>query len=211
MTSSPMFSKLDVDRILRRAAEIEGSEDARPTTVDELRSIAVEAGFGSSAVERAIAEAQQAGPLQVRRNQVQKSGLLIASRSMTRAIPIEISSEQLMRTVRLFQSYLEGPAQVKLEEYQISWRDRKGLGFTVTSSGGVTEIRAFVSGPLVRRGRWEGWIRSAADRLEALVLLVASQETPGSRELEAPTAASPPSGDSRATTRVGDLTFGRPG
>ena len=50
MTNSPMFSKIDADRILKRAVEIEGSEDAGPLTIDELRSIAGEAGFGSQAV-----------------------------------------------------------------------------------------------------------------------------------------------------------------
>ena len=40
MTNSPMFSKMAADRILRRAAEIEGSEESGPVTVDELRSIA---------------------------------------------------------------------------------------------------------------------------------------------------------------------------
>ena len=38
------------------------------------------------------------------------------------ALPLQISSEQLMRAVRLFQPYREGPAQIKLEEQQITWR-----------------------------------------------------------------------------------------
>ena len=186
MTDLPMFSKLDTDRILRRAGEIEGSDEARPITADELRSIAGEAGFGSQAVERAIAEAQQASSMEVRRHPVQKSGLVITSLSTSRAIPIEISAAQLTRTVRLFQPYREGPAQVELREHQITWRDRKGLGFTVTSAGGVTDVRVFVSKALVRRGRWMGWVRSAADRLEALVLLVASQDLPEIKELRPP-------------------------
>jgi hypothetical protein len=49
-----MFSKIEADRILKRAVEIEGSEDGRPLSIDELRSIAGEAGFGSEAIERAI-------------------------------------------------------------------------------------------------------------------------------------------------------------
>ena len=40
MVNSPLFSKIDADRILKRAAEIEGSEDSGPLTIDELRSIA---------------------------------------------------------------------------------------------------------------------------------------------------------------------------
>ena len=98
MTHSIMFSKLDADQILRRAAEIEGSEDTGPITVAELRSIAGEAGFGRQAIERAIAEAQQAGSAVVRRNPVQKSGLMITNLSTIRVIPLDISSEQLMRT-----------------------------------------------------------------------------------------------------------------
>jgi hypothetical protein len=178
MTDAPMFSKLDADRVLRRAAEIEGSKAVGPISVDELRSIAGEAGFGAHAVERAIAEAYPDSPAEVRRWQVQRSGLVFSRLSTARTIPIEISSEQLTRTVRLFQPYREGPAQVKLEEHQITWRDRKGIGFTVTSAGGVTEVRVFVSKALVRKGRWMGWVRAAADRLEALVLLVAAQEQP---------------------------------
>ena len=61
MTSSPLFSKAEADRILKRAAEIEGSGTADPLTVAELRSIAGEAGFGAAAVDRAIAEARRAG------------------------------------------------------------------------------------------------------------------------------------------------------
>ena len=183
MNKPASFSKLDADRILRRAAEIEGSEDAGPVTVGELRSIAGEAGFSPQAVERAIAEAQQAAVKQVRRHPVQRSGIVITYLSTLRSIPVEISSEQLMRAVRLFQPYREGPAQVKLEEDQITWRDRRGLGFTVTSAGGVTEIRVLVSKILIRKGRWMGWVKSAADRLEALVLLVATQEPPGTTEV----------------------------
>ena len=175
MTNLPMFTKLDTDQILRRAAEIEGSEDAAPITIAELRSIAGEAGFGRQAVERAIAEAQQAGSAAARRNPVQKSGLLIVYLSTVRIIPIQVSSEQLMSAVRLFQPYRDGPAQVKLEEHQITWRDRKGVSFTVTSAAGETEIRVFVSKVLLHRRRWIGWVQSAADRLESLVLLVATQ------------------------------------
>ena len=190
MPDSFMFSKMDADRILKRAGEIEGSEDARPLTVDELRSIAREAGFGSKAVERAIAEARQAASTEEPYHPVQKSGLVITDLSTTRAISIEVSSEQLMRAVRLFQPYREGPAQIKLEEHQITWRDRKGLRFTVTSGGGVTEIRVFVSRLLIRRGRWMGWVRNAADRLETLVFLVATRDVPRTQQLEAHGAAS---------------------
>ena len=129
-------------------------------------------------MERAIAEAQQAAATEVRRHPVQRSGLLVTFLWTVRTIPVEISSEQLMRAVRLFQPYREGPAQVKLEEDQITWRDRRGLGFRVTSAGCVTEMRVFVSKIMLRKGRWMGWVKSAADRLEALVLLVATQDLP---------------------------------
>jgi hypothetical protein len=58
-----------------------------------------------------------------------------------------------MRTVRLFQPYREGPAQVKLEEHQITWRDRKDTSFSVMSPARTTEIRVFVSKLLACRGR----------------------------------------------------------
>ena len=184
MNNPDSFTKLDVDRILRRAAEIEGSDDDEPITVEEIRSIASEAGFGLHAIRRAIREAQQAA-VTVRRHPIQKTGIVVAHISAVRTIPIHISSEQLMRAVRLFQPYREGPAQVKLEEHQIRWRDRKGLGFTVSSSGGVTEIQVLVSRVMIRRGRWMGWVKSASDRLEALVLLVAAQNRSDTSEIAA--------------------------
>jgi hypothetical protein len=181
MTDSPTFSKIDADRILRRAAEIEGTEDARRLTVDELRSIAGEAGFGSRAVERAIAEARRAEPAELRRPPVQKWGVLVTHLSAVREIPVGIGSEQLMTAVRLFQPYRDGPAHVKLEEHEVTWRDRRGLRFTVGSVGGVTQIRVYVSKLLLRRGRWMGWVRTAADRLETLVLMVAERDADEAR------------------------------
>ena len=181
-----MFSKIDADRILKRAAEIEGSEDPGPLTIDELRSIAGEAGFGMHAVERAIVEAQQAAPTEVRHHPVQKSGLIIVHLSTTRTVPIQISSEQLMDAVRLFQPYREGPAPVNLGEHQITWRDKMGLRFTVMSGGGVTEVTVYVSRFFVVKRRWMRWVKLAADRLEALVFLVSNQPLPDTRELSAP-------------------------
>jgi hypothetical protein len=175
MDKSRLFSKIDAERILKRAAEIEGSEDAGPLTVEEIRSIAGEAGFGLRAVERAIAEAQQAAPREADRPPVQRSGIVITHLSTVRTVPVEVTSEELMRAVRLFQPYREGPAQVKLEEHQLTWRDRKGIRFTVTSAGGTTEIRVFLSKLLLRRGRWMGWLKHAADKMENLVYLVATQ------------------------------------
>ncbi|MDH3733885.1 MAG: hypothetical protein OEU54_10145 [Gemmatimonadota bacterium] len=179
MSKPRTFSKLDVDRVLRRAAEIEGSEDGKPISVEELKSIAGEAGFGAHAVELAIREAQQAAIMPVPHPPVEARGLVIARLSASRTVPIDISSEQLMRAVRLFQPYREGPAQIKLGEERIRWHDMKGLAFTVSSAGGVTEIQVQVVKPLLRRARWSEWVKSAADRLQALVLLVASQPAAG--------------------------------
>lgn len=184
MTNSPLFSKVEADRILKRAAEIEGSGSADPLTVAELRSIAGEAGFGASAVDRAIAEARRAASAEIHRPPVQRSGWIWINLSTTRSVPLEVSSEELMRAVRLFQPYREGPAQVKLEEHQITWVDEKGIRFAVTSSGGMTQIRVFLSKILLKRGRWMGWVKSAADRLETLVLMVASQDLSGSAALD---------------------------
>ena len=167
MAEAPLFSKIDADRILRRAAEIEGTEGAAPMTIGDLRAIAGEAGFGSRAVDRAIAEALEEGPPGTRNQPVQKSGIVITYLSTVRSIPIELSSEQLIRAVRLFQPYRDGPAQVNLEERQLTWQDPKGLRFTVVSGGGMTEIRVFVSKLLVRKGRWMGWVKAAADQLSA--------------------------------------------
>lgn len=176
MNERAHFSSIDADRILRRAAEIEGSGDTGRVTADELRLIAGEAGFRSAAVERAIAEAQAATVASPRHPPVQKWGLVITRMSALREIPLDVSSDQLMRVVRLMQPYREGPAHVKLEEREITWRDRKGLQFAVTSSGGVTEIRVYLSKFLVRKGRWMGWVKAAADRLETLLYLVANQD-----------------------------------
>ena len=183
MVNSGMFSKLDADRILKRAAEIEGSEDSGPLTIDELRSIAGEAGFGAQAVERAIVEAQQARPTEVGHQPVEKSGLVITHLSTIRSVPVGISSDQLMKAVRLFPPYREGPAHVNLGDHQITWRDRKGLRFTLMSAGGVTEIRVFVTKIFDKR-KWARWVKSAADRLEELVFLVAARELPGTKRLE---------------------------
>lgn len=181
MSDVPVFTKVDADRILRRAAEIEGAEDPRPLTLSELRSIAGEAGFGVRALERAIAEAQHAQHAQQAEDRplpVQRSGLVVARLSTRRTLAVEIGYEQLMRAVRLLQPYREGPAHVKLEEHQLTWRDRKGIQFMVTSGEGTTEIRVLVSKVLIRRGRWIGWVKAAADRLEKLVYLVASLDGP---------------------------------
>jgi len=185
MVNSPVFSKIDADRILKRAAEIEGSEDSAPLTIDELRSIAGEAGFGSQAIERAIVEAQQARPSEARHHPVHRSGWVFTHLSTIRSIPIGISSDELMKAVRLFPPYREGPAHVNLGDHEITWRDRKGLRFTVTSGGGVTEVRVYASKFFIRRVRWMKWVKSAADRLEELVFLVAARELPSAKQLEA--------------------------
>jgi hypothetical protein len=175
MNDATLFSRTDADRILRRAAEIEGSDDPRRLTLAELRVIADEAGFTLEAVERAIAEARESEADDAPRLPVRSTGFFVARVSAIRHVPVGITSEQLLRAVRLFQPYRDGAAQVKLEDREIAWRDRKGLRFNVLSVGGVTEIRVSVAKPLLRRGRWMGWVRAAADRLEALVELVARE------------------------------------
>jgi hypothetical protein len=183
MSDLTHFSKIDADRILRRAAEIEGSHESRSLSLAELRSIADEAGFGNRALELAIAEAQQAAYEQVRYHPVRKSGLIILDLSTIRSIPIQLTSEQVMRAVRLFQPYREGPAQVKLEEHQITWRDKKGIRFTVVAGGGETEIRVQVSRLTLRRGRWISWVKDAADRLETLAFMVVQGTPPRAEAL----------------------------
>jgi len=190
MDDTPIFTRRDADRILRRAAEIDGADEGRRLTVAELRAIAEEAGFGPDAVQRAIAEARDGTPT-VHRPPVQRWGLVVTHLSALREIPVEVSSERLMRAVRLLHPYREGPPQVKLEEHEVTWRDRKGLRFAVTSANGLTEIRVYVSRVLLRRGRWMGWVKAAADRLEALVLMVAAQGEGGIRG-EAPPRLSEP-------------------
>lgn len=173
-----MFSKVEADRILKRAAELEGSDDPGPVTLDDLRSIAREAGFGAQAIDRAIAEAQQTASANAYRHGVQSSGILVRHLSTSRSIPVEISSEQLNRAVRLFQPYREGDVQIQLGPQSIKWRDRKGLRFTVTSVGGVTEIDVYVGRPILRKRRWINWVQTSADRLESLILLVATRDLP---------------------------------
>lgn len=172
------FSKAEADQILKRAAEIEGADDARTLTVDDLRAIAREAGFGPHAVERAIAEAQRLTNQPVPTDPVLRSGFVMTRISARLTLRVELSSEQLMQAIRLFQPYREGPVEVRLEEDRLTWRDRKGLLFTVWSGGGVTEVQVFVSKVLLRRRRWTAWVRSAADRLAALVQLVGTSGFP---------------------------------
>jgi hypothetical protein len=170
-----MFSKAEADRILKRAAEIEGTEDTRPLTLGELRSIANEAGFGTQAVERAIAEAKQLARQGHPPQPVHRTGFVVTRLSTSRTVPVELSSRSLTQAIRLFQPYRDGDVRITLEEDRLMWLDGKGLTFTVWSAGGVTELHVFVSKLLVRRGRWREWVQTAADRLEAVVLMVAAQ------------------------------------
>jgi hypothetical protein len=173
MSDLTRFSRIDADKILRRAAELDGAQDAPSLSLAELRAIADEAGFEAQSLERALREAREAADHEVRYHPVQKSGLIILDLSTIRKVPIPLSSEQVMRVVRLFQPYREGPAQVKLEEGQITWRDRKGIRFSVISGIDGTEIRVKVSRLTIRRGRWISWVKTAADRLETLASVVA--------------------------------------
>lgn len=169
-----MFSKSAADRILRRAAEIERRDDGKPLSLDELRSIAAEAGFGHHAVERAIAEEQRLAVRGRPPQPVQKSGWIVTRLSASRTVPVDLTSEQLMTAIRLFQPYRDGPVHVRLEHDCLTWRDRRGLTFTLWSAGGLTEIQVFTSKIMIRRGRRIAWVKAAADRLEALLVMVSA-------------------------------------
>ncbi len=124
---------------------------------------------------------------------VQKWGLLVTHLSAFREIPLEMTSDQMMAVVRLFYPYRDGPAQVTLEAGQITWRDRKGLRFSMASQGGVTELRVFVDKILLRRRRWTGWVAAACERLEMLARLVVVREIPttGGRRSQLPPPETP--------------------
>ncbi len=180
MSDSTLFSKTAADLILKRAGEIESTEAAAPLSAGELRAIAGEAGFGAKAVNRAIAEALRDHTSPSRGHMVHQSGIVFKNLSTARVIPMELTSEQLIRTVRLFQPYRDGPPNVNLEERQITWKDARGLRFNMVSGAGTTEIRVFVSGVVLRRGRWTAWVTAAADQLEGLIFLVAVKDpSPG--------------------------------
>lgn len=196
MTDDPTFSRLDADQILRRAAELEGME-GRGLSLDELRSIAGEVGFAGATIERAIAEVRDARlAAATEPRPVQKWGLVVTHMSALREVPVGMNADQLTRVVRLFHPYREGPAQVKLEETEITWRDRKGLRFAVSSVRGRTEIRVYVSKVMLLRGRWMGWVKAAADRLEMLTRLVAKQDAAAGAAK--PRLAPPPTSTSEA-------------
>lgn len=181
MSDLTMFSKVEADRILKRAAEIEGSDEAGPVTIDDLRSIASEAGFSFQAIDRAISEAKQAAAISAERQRVQVTGRIVRHVTAVRSVPVEITADQLMQAVRLFQPYRDGQARVRLGPAAITWRDRKGLAFRISSAGGVTEISVTVTWFVVRRKRWISWVQTAADRLESLVLLMATRDLGASR------------------------------
>jgi hypothetical protein len=170
MATSRRFSRVDADRILRRAAEIEGA--------------------GDETIERAIADVESASLVASRQTPVKKSGLVVAHLSTEREIPVGLNGDQLMQVVQLFPPYREGPAQVKLDEHEIAWHDGKGIRFAITSVGGLTEVHAYVSGFLFRRRRWARWVKAAADRLEILALLVAGQRAGGGAPVRARLPAS---------------------
>lgn len=109
---------------------------------------------------------------------VQGWGLLVAHRSTLRQIPGETDTRTLMRAIRLLQPYREEPARIELDEDGLTWTDRRGLRFEVTSGRGVTEIRIHVAKLTLRRGRLERWVGAAADQLEDLIRLVSSREAP---------------------------------
>jgi hypothetical protein len=181
MSDLTMFSKVEADRILKRAAELEGSDEAGPVTIEELRSIAGEVGFSPQAIDRAISEAKQAAAISAERQRVQVTGRVIRHVTAVRSIPVEITADQLMQAVRLFQPYRDGQAHVKLGRAAITWQDRKGLTFRVTSAGGVTEVAVTVTWFVIRRKRWTNWVQTAADRLESLILLMAARDLGVSR------------------------------
>ena len=194
MSAPHLFSRAEADRVLRRAAEIEGTGEERPISLAELRSIGTEAGFAPQTLERAVADVQNASRV-VSRSPVRRSGVIIAHLSAVRELPVGIDAEQLIRVVRLCQPYRDGPADVRLEDSEITWVDRKGLRMAVTSVGGITEVRVYVSGFLLRRGRWRSWVQAAVDHLEALVSLVATQHpVPRVQLAPAPPAGAPSGG-----------------
>lgn len=186
MSESPVFSRRDADRILARASELDGAEDGRQLSVTDVRGIAGEAGFGRTAIERAIAEALESGPTGVKRTPVEKEGLVLVKMWTIRTIPVELTSDQLLRVVRIAHHYREGVPRVSLEDRQLTWKDRKGIIFHLSSTGGETEVRVRVSRFLLRRSRMMRWIRLAADRLESLIYLVAARDVTVSKLL-APT------------------------
>lgn len=154
---------------------MEGAADDRPISLAEVRAIAGGAGFAPHTVERAIAETQALPPAPRREDPVKRSGLLWVHLSATRELPLPLDGEQLQRVVRMFHPYREWPERVTLEDFEITWRDRKGIQFAVASAAGVTEVRVYVSGLLPRRARWARWVKDAADRLEALAAAIARQ------------------------------------
>lgn len=176
MTDGTEFTRIEADRILRRAATLEGSPDALRVSAAELRAIAREAGFAPQVVERAMEEVRESSNQPPPAPPVQGWGIVVMNRATLRQVPVEIDSDQLMRAVRLLQPYREGPARLSLEEGEVSWRDRRGLRFTVTTRPGLTEIRVHVAKLALRRKRWTRWVKAAADRLEELVVLVAERD-----------------------------------
>jgi len=176
MSAPQLFSRAEADRILRRAGELEGTGTERSLSAEELRAMAAQAGFAPQTLERAIADVQSARRV-LNRSPVRSSGLVIAHLSAVRELAVGIDADQLIQVVRLCQPYRDSPADVRLDESEISWMDKKGLRLAVTSVGGVTEVRVYVSGFLCRRGRWKRWVQAAADHLEALVSLVAAQRS----------------------------------
>lgn len=178
MATPSRLSRSDVDEVLRRAAEIEGAREDAGVSMAQLRSIGVEAGFSPETLERAIAEVQAHRGGVRRPDPVRRSGLVWVHVSAAREVPRALDMDQLVRVMRLFQPYRETPRQVELEPREVSWRDGKGIRFTVASAGGISEVRVYVSGLLLRRRRWMRWVEEAVERLASLAALVGGDPHP---------------------------------
>lgn len=149
LTPSPRrYSDEEVRKLLERATELQRTEPSRTDpsglTLDELESIAREAGIDVDAVRRAAMELDtgvQPAPRWTRRLMGEPAQVILE-----RALPGEASREALEELVPLIQSVAEVVGRVTVAGRTLTWQARdptslRDLNVVVSVRSGETRVR----------------------------------------------------------------------
>ena len=162
----------DADRILARAAEIESSKGRGVLSVDELRSIAAEAGFSTEALERAISETLRAPAPAPESDISVTSGLMVTRISATRTLNEALTPDEMIETAHLFTPYFEPTTAPRYSDGSVSWRDSRRIDLEISRVEGGTTIRVEFAALVVWTAPWKKKVVRAAEKLERLARYV---------------------------------------